>query len=134
MEICRRTALKKKWRVPVRGKYDAFTFIFASILSLFMKKKKRKKERDRGRNGGENKMANVLIRAVGEAKLFSDTLTPLCRLILGDVSPKIMSRTSIWITVGDARTTRLSTNWLAFFNGILRQVQLQKATPSLVER
>ena len=45
MEICRRTALKKKWRVPVRGKYDAFTFIFASILNLFIKKKKKKERK-----------------------------------------------------------------------------------------
>ena len=57
MEICR-----QKWRIPVREKWDAFTFIFFSILCLSLKKKK---ERDQGQNGGENKMANTKWRMFG---------------------------------------------------------------------
>ena len=69
MEICRRTALKKKWRPQVREKWDAFAFSFAPILIL-SRKKKRKRLGTRWR---KNKMATALIQTVGEAKLFSDT-------------------------------------------------------------
>ena len=69
MEICRRTALKKKWHPQVREKWDTFAFSFASILIL----SRNKNERDWGRDGGKNKMANVLTQTVGEAKLFSET-------------------------------------------------------------
>ena len=62
-------ALKKKWRPQVREKWDAFAFSFASILILSRKKN----ERDCGRDGGKNKMANVLTQTVGEAKFFSET-------------------------------------------------------------
>ena len=54
----------------MREKWDAFTFSFSSILSLSLKKKI---ERDWGRDGGKNKMANVLTQTVREVKLFSDT-------------------------------------------------------------
>ena len=60
---------KKKWRPQVREKWDAFAFSFASILILSRKKN----ERDWGRDGGKNKMANVLTQTVREAKLFSET-------------------------------------------------------------
>ena len=69
MEICRRAALKKKRRKQVREKWDAFAFSFAPILILSRKTN----ERDWGRDGGKNKMANVLTQTVGEAKLFSIT-------------------------------------------------------------
>ena len=68
MEICRRTSLKKKWRPQVREKWDAFVFSLLPF-SFFQGKN----ERDWGRDGGKNKMANVLTQTVGEAKLFSDT-------------------------------------------------------------
>ena len=67
-EVCRRTALKKKWRPQVREKWDAFAFSFAPILILSREKRKRLGTRWR-----ENKMANVLTQTVGEAKLFSET-------------------------------------------------------------
>ena len=81
MEICRQTALKKKWCIPVREKWDAFTFIFVSILSLSLKKK----ERDQGRNGGENKMANVWIRAVGEELLEKRSFSVIRKHLFADL-------------------------------------------------
>ena len=78
MEICRRTALKKKWRPQVREKWDAFAFSSGSILIL----SREKNERDWERDGAKSKMANVLTQTVGEAKLFSETQTPLCNLFL----------------------------------------------------
>ena len=53
----------------MREKWDAFAFSFTPILILSRKNN----ERDWGRDGGKNKMANVLTQTVGEAKLFSDT-------------------------------------------------------------
>ena len=44
-----------------------------SVLLPFSLFQGRKNERDWGRDGGKNKMANVLTQTVGEAKLFSDT-------------------------------------------------------------
>ena len=62
---------EKKWRPPVREKWDSFAFSFCSRSHSFPEKKK-KNEKDWGRDGGINKMANVLIQTVGEAELFRD--------------------------------------------------------------
>ena len=69
MEICRRTALEKKMTCTSARKVGCLCFQFCSHSHSF----KKKNERDWGRDGGKNKMTNVLIQTMGEAKLFSDT-------------------------------------------------------------
>ena len=69
IKICKRTELKKKMASTSERKVGCVCFQFCSHSHSF----KEKNERDWGRDGGKNKMANVLTQTVGEAKLFSDT-------------------------------------------------------------
>ena len=59
----------KKMASTSERKVGCVCFQFCSLSHSF----KEKNERDWGRDGGKNKMANVLTQTVGEAKLFSDT-------------------------------------------------------------